>query len=186
MRRNVRRLTREVHGGTKPAAPTQSPASVPPRMHLHSRLMAPHPPARVLGSSFNVRTTRIPAASPPASCMEGVSGNLSGVLPSNPAFSEDSVAANPQGRGFPHVQVDRAEGKGVGLVNHEAGKGSTREKGGMRKKGRPRKATGLAGELAISILASPKWGLLFLTLHPVVVGMSPSMTIGDCMHYLSM
>lgn len=107
MRRSVRRLTREVHGGVKPA---------------------PEPtPAPVFQTPKGVPPTPVHSAPKPA-------------LKPIAAMPTDSTHTSP-----PPTKV----GVGVavvGLTGGGASKRVPRERGGVKKKGRPRKATGLAGE----------------------------------------
>lgn len=197
MRRNVRRLTREVHGGNKPpvnsnlappsapattSAPVSSstspatgpsspaPAPTPPSPDFHqpaSSSSTPATPLAPLGDSSTsegpqpsseiVTTTATITAVPRTDArsavvevatadvasvgadVKGKSGGAGGPRRASAAASEKEVEKRKgeEGRG------GGGGGRGGGGGGAARGKGPTL----LRKKGRPRKATGLAGEL---------------------------------------
>lgn len=122
MRRNVRRLTREVHGGTKPVSTSETA----PADAASTRAPSPSPDA-----SPPAAPVLAPAASPPLAPRvgEGITTAMS--------MASGEVAALSAGFASP---------TGGASGERSISKGLSKEKTGARKKGRPRKATGLAGE----------------------------------------
>lgn len=159
MRRNVRRLTREVHGGIKPAPPP--PASVAPTP-------PPLPP-----------TVSTPKSSASASSPVSVSGPSPSAIPTTVSSTSLSTALPLSGgvlrQGEAGIgaagDVGCDGGGGGGGVTKCADKGVSKEKGAFRKKGRPRKATGLAGERGTfweSFLAFLRWRQLSADVYEIV------------------
>lgn len=150
MRRNVRRLTREVHGGAKPAATPAAAATVAPTPPAQSPT-----PATTAASTFSDGK---PVHAPLPSIAEDEP-----VLPMSTAAAVTAGMAAGGGGGGAEDVKDKV----VGAVERDAPSKSVvpREKGtGARKKGRPRKATGLAGEILLVYLGKKNLcaGLIYI------------------------